>query len=171
MRTYGMTETCGGVVYDGVPLDGVELKIDTDGRVCIRAPMVMTGYRRLDALTGETLVEGWLRTSDRGVLGDDGTLTVLGRVDDTIVTGGEKVSPDEVEQILRLHPQVLDVRVEARPDPEWGERVVAFVMPVDHSAPPQLAELRDLVSQRAERYKAPRELVIVRSLAEPARDS
>lgn len=158
VRTYGMTETCGGVVYDGEPLPGVEVRVEAGGTVALRTPTIMEGYRG-----GRTpLEDGWFPTGDLGEW--DGTqLRVLGRADETIVTGGENVSPDEVEALLASHPAVAEVAVAGRPDPEWGERVVAFVVPAPGSAP-DLEDLRAHVKAQAGAYKAPRELVLVERL-------
>jgi O-succinylbenzoic acid--CoA ligase len=90
-----------------------------------------------------------------------GRLHVFGRLDDLINSSGEKVWPDEVEAALRDHPKVADVAVAGRVDPEWGQRVVAYVVPADALSPPSLAELRDHVSRTLPRFKAPRELVLL----------
>ncbi|GAA2081683.1 AMP-binding protein [Aeromicrobium tamlense] len=116
VRTYGMTETCGGCVYDGIPLDGVRLRIEDDGRVAIAGAVLADGV-------GE-----WLVTNDLGRIDDDGRLHVLGRADQVAVSGGVNVPLAAVESTLRDEPGVLDVVVVARPDPEWGQAVVAFVV-------------------------------------------
>lgn len=115
VRTYGMTETCGGCVYDGVPFDGVRVRIDEDGRVALAGPVLADGV-------GE-----WLVTNDLGRL-SDGRLHVLGRADQVAVSGGVNVPLAAVESTLRDEPGVLDVVVVAQPDEEWGQRVVAFVV-------------------------------------------
>jgi o-succinylbenzoate---CoA ligase len=166
VRTYGMTETCGGVVYDGVPLDGVEVSLSDDDEVLVRGPMLFSGYRRGGAITGAVPGGGWFRTRDLGRFEPDGHLTVLGRADDVIVTGGEKVVPGEVEAILLRHPAVADVEVVGRPDPQWGEKVVARVVP--HGEPPTLDELRAEVKKSLPGYAAPRELEIVDALGRSA---
>ena len=162
VRTYGMTETCGGVVYDGVPLPGVEADVAADGVIRLRTLTVMDGYRMDHAATAAALVDGWFVTGDIGEW-REGRLRVLGRADEMIVTGGENVSPDEVEALLATHPAVGDVAVTGRPDPEWGQVVVAYVVPAT-SAAPALADLRAHVKAHAPGYKAPRELVLVDSL-------
>lgn len=116
VRTYGMTETCGGCVYDGLPLDGVRLRIEPDGRVAIAGSVLADGM-------GE-----WLVTNDLGRIGEDGRLQVLGRADQVAISGGVNVPLAAVESVLRDEPGVLDVVVVAQPDPEWGQRVVAFVV-------------------------------------------
>ncbi|MFT4011311.1 MAG: AMP-binding protein [Nocardioidaceae bacterium] len=143
VQTYGMSETCGGCVYDGVPLDGVAVKIDVAGEVRIAGPVLFDGYDGDPELTEQVLDGGWLRTNDLGRIDDDGRLRILGRVDDVIISGGVKVPAVAVAELLRAHPEVRDVAVVGVPDPEWGERVVAVVV---GDAP--LDELRDLVDPR-----------------------
>lgn len=160
VRTYGMTETAGGVVYDGVPLDGTEVRSDGDGRLHLRGPSLLRCYR--DGVDPKD-PEGWLPTGDIGEV-VDGRVTVHGRADDLIVTGGENVWPASVEEILRSHPGVADVAVAGRPDQEWGQRVVAVIVPHDPAASPNLDELRACVKQTLPAYAAPRELVLVETL-------
>ena len=149
--TYGMTETGSGVVYDGVPLDGVEVRI-VDGEVYVHGPMLLRGYR--DGRDPKT-ADGWLPTGDAGALDRDGRLTVFGRRADMIITGGEKVWPHAVEEVLVVHHDVADVAVGGRPDPEWGQRVVAWVVPVDSSRPPTLSSLRAFAAEQLPSYAAP----------------
>lgn len=163
VRSYGATETCGGCVYDGVPLDGVAVALGADGVVSVRGPVVMRAYRNRPELTARALRAGWFVTNDVGRFDDGGRLEILGRADDVIVTGGEKVHPARVAALLEEHPGVRAAAVAARPDPEWGERVVAVVVPSGERAP-DLAELRAFVRARAARHDAPRELVTVDEL-------
>lgn len=137
VTTYGMSETCGGCVYDGRPLAGLQVRLE-EGRVHLAGPMLADGYvdarGELDArVTTERFVgvDGtrWFCTDDRGELADDGRLRILGRVDDVIITGGHKVEPREVESALRALPEVDDAVVVGLPDPEWGQVVGAFVVP------------------------------------------
>ena len=160
VQTYGMSETCGGCVYDGVPLDGVAVKIDGDGQVRVSGPVLFDGYEDEPDRTAEVLRDGWLLTSDLGRLDDDGRLRVFGRADDVVISGGVKVPALAVEQALARHPSLRGVAVLGVPDPEWGERVVACVVPATNAIPP-LVELRDLVSPRA---WAPRQLVVLDAL-------
>lgn len=163
VETYGLTESCGGVVYDGMPFPGTDIRI-ADGLIELRGPSVMTGYLHEPAATAAAISgDGWLRTGDAGSI-DDRAVRVLGRVDDLIDSGGEKVWPQEVETALSTHPAVADVAVAGRTDPEWGQRIVAFVVPADVSAPPSLDDLRDHIGARIARFKAPRELVLVDAL-------
>lgn len=167
VATYGMSETCGGCVYDGVPLDGVRLQAAEDQPVRIGGPVLFSGYRLRPDLTAAALqvVAGmrWHRTGDVGRLDEAGRLHVVGRVDDLIVTGGEKVSPAAVERALASHPGVREVVVVGVPDPEWGQRVVAVVVPAD-AAPPVLAELRTHAATALAPYALPRQLVLVDEL-------
>lgn len=128
VATYGASETAGGCVYDGVPLDGVELAIDDAGRVRIGGPTIFSGYDGDAALSAEALVDGWFVTSDAGQIGDDGRLQVLGRIDDTVISGGVNVPLLAVAARLRQHPDLTAVEVLGIPDEEWGTRVVAFVV-------------------------------------------
>ena len=130
VRSYGMTETCGGVVYDGVPLSGVDVRLDADGRIEIKSPSLMLRYRNDPDLTQAVIRDGWLTTSDRGRY-SQGRLEVVGRADDVIMTGGEKVSPTEVQRMLEDHPLVDEAAVLGIDDEEWGESVVAVVVPLD----------------------------------------
>ncbi len=91
VTTYGMSETCGGCVYDGMPLDGVSVRTGVGGQIRIGGPVVFSGYRNRPDLTAAALDDGWFVTSDVGELAGDGRLTVHGRADEMINTGGEKV--------------------------------------------------------------------------------
>jgi O-succinylbenzoic acid--CoA ligase len=169
VTTYGMTETGSGCVYDGRPLDGVELRIGdgvlgAPGEILVRGPMLLRAYR--DG-TDPRLAGGWLATGDGGHLDEDGTLVVFGRMAEVIVTGAEKVWPTQVEDVLGRHPGVAEVAVWKRPDPEWGERVVAWVVPAGATVP-GLDELRELVGGELARWAAPRELVVVDALPRTA---
>ncbi|MCU1456578.1 MAG: acyl-CoA synthetase (AMP-forming)/AMP-acid ligase [Actinomycetia bacterium] len=159
--TYGMTETWGGVVHDHYPLPGVELRVDADGTVLVRTPTIMRGYRfDADATTRAFGPDSWFRTGDTGALDGDGRLTVLGRRDEMIISGGVNISPFEVEDALRSHPDVLDVIVTGAPDADLGAHVVAYVVPRDPVSPPTLDALRDHGAATLNRMKLPRELVL-----------
>jgi O-succinylbenzoic acid--CoA ligase len=165
VATYGMTETWGGVVHDGHPLNGVELAIGDGEEILVRAPMVMRGYRRAPEETRAAFTsDGWLRTGDAGTIDDGGRLRVVDRLRDLIVTGEVKVGPSEVEAVLIRHPGVADVCVVGAPDPEWGERVVAHVVPHDTVAVPTLAELRAFAGGSLSAAKLPRELVLTAAI-------
>ncbi len=181
VSTYGMTETGSGVIYDGWPLDGVEVAIRAEtpagsggaaaaveGEILLRAPMLFRRYRegndgRVEGPDGD---KDWFATGDAGRLDADGKLMVSGRIEDVITTGAEKVWPDLVEHALMAHPGVAEVAVWKRSDPEWGERVVAWVVPTDDV--PSLDELRRIVADGIAPWAAPRELVLVDDLPRTA---
>jgi o-succinylbenzoate---CoA ligase len=161
VTTYGMTETGSGVVYDGVPLDGVEVAV-VDGEVRLRCAMLLRTYR--DG-TDPRDTDGWFSTGDGGAWdAASGRLRVFGRIDDVIVTGGEKVWPAAVERVIDQHPDVVEAAVVGVPDPEWGTRVVAVVVPRDGARPPVLGAVRDAVKAELPAYAAPRELRVVEAL-------
>ena len=128
VQTYGMSETCGGCVYDGVPLDGVELRIGDDGEVLLRGPVLFDGYEGEPERTAAVLRDGWFHTDDLGELREDGRLRVTGRRDDMIISGGVKVPGSAVADLLRSHWIIDDAAVVGVEDDEWGQRVVAFVV-------------------------------------------
>jgi O-succinylbenzoic acid--CoA ligase len=157
VTTYGMTETCGGCVYDGVPLDGVRAEVRDDERIWLSGPVLFSGYRG----GPRAPADGWFRTGDLGLLDAEGRLAVRGRADDVINTGGYKVVPGEVAAALQSCPGVREVAVVGQPDPQWGERVVAVVVPADPGAPPAPELLRRHVRERLPRYAIPSRVVMV----------
>jgi len=165
--TYGMSETCGGCVYAGRPLDGVRLALDDEGRILIAGAVLATGYLGrpdLDAQAFTTIRgERWLRTSDLGDLGPAGTgpLSVLGRADDVLVSGGTNVAPAAVERSLRELPGIGEVCVVGVPDPEWGQAVTAVVVRTAGAPAPELAVLRAHVTRNLGAPWAPRHLVVI----------
>lgn len=153
VRTYGMSETCGGCVYDGVPLDGVRVRV-SGGRVHLGGACLASGY--LNQPEHPAWAEpGWFRTDDAGTL-VDGKLTVHGRLDEAITTGGLTVAPAVVEAALMTHPLVRECVVLGLPDEQWGQRVVAVV--VAGVTAPSLAQVREHVAAELGRAAAPREL-------------
>jgi o-succinylbenzoate---CoA ligase len=162
VRTYGMSETAGGCVYDGVPLDGVQLRVLSDGRIAIGGATLAKGYR--NPVVPDPFAEpGWFYTDDLGAL-DSGVLTVLGRADDAISTGGLTVLPQPVEAALCTHPAVSDCAVFGVADDRLGQRVVAAVVLADGCTPPTLDTLRAVVVQTLDATAAPRELHMVDAL-------
>jgi O-succinylbenzoic acid--CoA ligase len=218
ITTYGMSETCGGCVYDGVPLDGVRVRISDAGLIGLAGPVLFSGYWPASAsraapgdhvapgdrgAAGDHAVpgdrgagdraapgdhgapgdhaapgdrdgagdpagpggpapgDGWFWTSDLGALDGAGRLTVRGRADDVINSGGEKVVPGEVESVLGTLGGVRDVVIVGVPDSEWGEIVTAVIVPEDPAAPPELARLRAQARERIPGYAAPRRLILV----------
>jgi O-succinylbenzoic acid--CoA ligase len=162
IRTYGMSETAGGCVYDGVPLDGVRVRTD-GGRITLGGATLANGYR--NAISPDPFEEaGWFRTDDVGTLDDHGRLRVLGRVDDAISTGGLTVMPALVEAALVAHRSVTDCAVFGVPDDRLGQRVVAAVVVPDGHAAPTVSELRALVEQTMDTTAAPREVHVIDTL-------
>jgi o-succinylbenzoate---CoA ligase len=180
VTTYGMSETAGGCVYDGAPLDGVEVSVrgpagasppgpaadgsGEPGRIELAGPVLARGYRRRPADTAAAFGSGRFRTGDFGRLHPDGRLEVLGRVDDLINTGGAKVAPAEVERVLAGQPGVLEACVVGMPDPEWGEAVAAALVPADAAAPPAEDALRAAVRGRLGRAAVPKSVRFVAEL-------
>ena len=164
VTTYGMSETCGGCVYDGVPLDGVRVRADDEGRLRISGPVLMNRYHRRPDLTRAALDGGEFVTSDLGSVTDDGRVVLRGRADDVINTGGHKVIPGEVAAALSSCPGVREVVVVGRPDPEWGERVTAVVVPADPADPPGLELLRIHVRETLPRYASPSEVELTEAI-------
>lgn len=163
VRTYGMSETAGGCVYDGVPLSGVGVRIGDDGRVAIGGPTLARGYR--NPVDPDPFAEpGWFRTDDVGALDTSGRLTILGRADDAISTGGLTVLPGPVEAVLVTHPAVADCAVFGVADDRLGQRVAAAVVVVAGASPPTLEALRAHVAESLDVTAAPRELHFVTAL-------
>jgi len=159
IRTYGMTETCGGCVYDGVPLDSVEIRVAEDGQIWLRGPVLFDGYAGQPSEPG-----AWFATADRGRILDDGCLQVLGRMDETVISGGANVPLPAVEAAVRQAAGVAAAAVVGVPDAEWGTRVVAMVVPAE-GASVNLAGLRDAVEAAGlARAWAPRQLLTLGEL-------
>lgn len=160
VRTYGMTETCGGCVYDGLPLAGVSMRIASDDMVELSGPVLFDGYGDPSA-TAAVLSGGWFRTGDLGEIGADGRLRITGRADDIVQSGGVKVPLPAVATAVSRVAGVAEAVVLGRPDREWGTEVVAFVVP-ETGASPRLDQVRDGVeAQGIARTWAPRDLVLV----------
>jgi o-succinylbenzoate---CoA ligase len=160
VTTYGLTESGSGVVYDGVPLDDVEIEIADDGEILLHGPMLLRCYR--DG-TDPKDSRGFLPTGDLGALDEAGRLSVFGRREDVIVSGGEKIWPSPVEQLLLGHPDVNEVAVVGVPDSEWHQRAVACIV-ASPGATVELAELRELVKSELGAVYAPRELQLFNEL-------
>lgn len=157
VRTYGMSETCGGCVYDGVPLRGARVRIE-GGRILLGGDMLAAGYRNMP--DHPAFAEpGWFRTDDAGVF-TDGVLHVQGRLDEAISTGGLLVIPQVVEAVLATHPAVSECVVLGLPDERLGQRVAVVVVPAPGAAP-TLDDLRNHVLAELDAAAAPRELTLV----------
>jgi O-succinylbenzoic acid--CoA ligase len=151
--TYGMTEACSQIATFGWPLAGAEIHT-SQGEVIVRGPMVSEGALAED---------GWLHTGDLGHFDERSRLVITGRQSDTIVTGGENVSPGEVEAVLLAHPAIADAGVFGRPDPEWGEALVAAVVPRDGETVEAQA-LRDFCAEHLAGFKVPKAVELVERL-------
>jgi O-succinylbenzoic acid--CoA ligase len=170
VTTYGASETSGGCVYDGVPLDGVRVRLE-DGRILLGGPPLARGYRGGDpdgAFLREADGTRWWRTADAGrwEVAADGErrLTVLGRIDEAVLTGGATVLPSAVEAALLLMPGIAQAVVTGVHDQEWGQRVVAAVVPAPGADAPTLADVRAHVAAALGPYAAPRQVLVLDSL-------
>jgi O-succinylbenzoic acid--CoA ligase len=184
-RTYGLTEAASQVTTteageaiehprsSGRPLEGVELRIDHPdargrGEILVRGPQLMDGYLDDSRANDRVLAGGWLHTGDTGTIDAAGRLVVADRRADVIVSGGENVSPSEVEAVLCEHPDVVAAGVFGEPDAEWGERVGAAVV-LAEGARVDARGLRDWCRERLAGFKLPRRIAIVDAL--PTNDS
>ncbi|MBX3023569.1 AMP-binding protein [bacterium] len=176
--TDGVTMARGGTIFErpgtvGRPnpyvvvavrrADGRLAAADEEGEIVVGGPTVMAGYYRDAAATAATLRDGWLHTGDRGRQDGDGYVFITGRMKDLIITGGENVSPIEVEEVLRAHPDVDDVAVIGTPHPKWGEQVTAIVV-VRGGARLDAAAIADFAGQRLAGFKKPRRVEFVDAL-------
>ena len=179
VTTYGMSETCGGCVYDGQPLPGVSMDVDqATGAIWLSGPMLATGYLGDEERTRRCFVSRpqageparrWFITSDRGQI-VDGRLQVLGRLDDVIISGGIKVEPGPIEALLALNPLVSECAVVGLPDPTWGQAVTAVVVPastpglgrVDQGA--IVAQIRVYLEQKLSGAQCPKQVLLADAL-------
>ncbi len=167
VRTYGMSETCGGCVYDGVPLDGMAIRLDDMspdgiGRVVLAGPMVALGYRNLPDHPAFA-VPGEYRTDDLGRLDGAGVLSIVGRADEAISTGGLTVVPQVVEAAILTDPAVAECAVLGLPDERLGEKVVAVVVAAA-GAVVTADQVRAVAAEHVDRTAVPREVFIVNEL-------
>lgn len=160
IATYGLTESGGGIFYDGFPLSGVETRIAPDGEIHIKAPMLARCYRDGSPVTD---IDGWFNTGDIGLISGEGRLVVRGRRGDLIITGGEHVWPQQVEKVLELHPRIREVVVRGVPDPIWGHQVVAWLV-TDDGESLSLDEARSWVKVALPRYCAPKVIHVLKAL-------
>ena len=157
VETYGMSETCGGCVYDGVPLDGVSIDLEPgSGRIMITSPTIFSGYRLRPDLTSEALQNGAFRTWDRGRWSAGTRLEILGRLDGAVITGGFVVDLDEVERAARRWPLLgtANLAVIAPPDAERGTMIIAVTDSTE-----SLDQLRSFLASELPTYALPRRLV------------
>jgi O-succinylbenzoic acid--CoA ligase len=159
VTTYGMSETCGGCVYDGRPLDGVRVELADDGRICLAGPMAFSGYRLRPDLTRGVLSGDVVHTNDRGRW-TDGRLQVLGRLDDVVISGGENVDLGALQRAADAAFGHGVLALLAVPDERWGNRIVALT-----TGDVGLADVRARLTERLGAAAAPRELRRVPGLA------
>lgn len=173
VTTYGMSETCGGCVYDGYPLDGVQLGLAAEGargdRILLGGPTVFSGYRLRPDLTEQTLVDGSVRTNDRGEL-NQGRLRVLGRFDDVVVSGGLNIDLAEVEAAARGWPGLGggDIAVVGVPDADWGTKLVAYAEQGPDAGQLELSRLKGHLDGRIAHPHHPKDLVVLSRLPRTA---
>ena len=161
LQSCGVART--GVEVRIVDADGNDLAVGAVGEVLTRSDCVMAGYWNAEEATAAALRGGWLHTGDLGSLDAEGFLTLKDRSKDMIISGGSNVYPREVEEVLLRHEGVLEAAVIGRAHPEWGEEVVAFVVP-DPSRPATERELDALCLAHIARYKRPRAYRFVAAL-------
>jgi O-succinylbenzoic acid--CoA ligase len=174
VTTYGMSETCGGCVYDGDPLTGTAVRADPDGRLLLGGPTLATGYLGRPDLTAaafSTDEDGarWFRTDDVGHRDDDGRWHVDGRIDDLITTGGLKVAPRLVEEALTALPGIAEAVVVGTPDDQWGQVVSAAVVPhpgaaSGGSATPTVTAVREQLRGILPSHALPRRLLVLTAI-------
>jgi len=169
ITTYGMSETAGGCVYNGVPLPGVKILIDSAQQIFISGPQIALGY--LDDLNG--FQDGGFLTQDIGRWEDDGRLEILGRADEVVISGGKKILLSAIDERIRLMPGILDVHLFTRKSREWGEEVVCAVV---GGTSITLSSIRDHVEEIFPRSSAPRALILLaemplRGIGKPDRDT
>jgi O-succinylbenzoic acid--CoA ligase len=169
--SYGMTETCGGCVYDGQALDGVSITLGTKddvepGRISIAGPVLASGYRLRPDLDAVSFIERKLMTHDVGKFDSAGYLHVLGRLDDVVQVGGSNVSLSAVEALLRHHPDIADVAVIDIADDLWGSIPMAYVTLRNSAANKQtlVAAIKQTVADRIGRAATPRSIQFVEQL-------
>ena len=158
ITTYGMTETFGGIAYNALPLDGVEVRV-RDEQIEVRSPSLFRTYR---GASTTDFIDGWYQTGDSGTFAN-GVLQVFGRSDDMIITGGENVWPNAVEKIISTISGIERVVVRGIDDAQWGQRVVAWIV-ASNAVAPSLENVRQHVKQHLPSFCAPSELRVVREI-------
>ena len=173
--SYGMSETCGGCIFDGMPLDGVQVSIATEdeaqpGRISIAGPITASGYRLRGDLSGLTFIDGRVVTHDVGALDGAGLIHVLGRLDDIVTVGGVNVALSAVEAAIRHHPLIEDVAVIDIADPLWGSLPLAYVVLRDADRQTTetnqnlVSQIQATVAQRIGKAATPRTINFVSEL-------
>lgn len=161
VTSYGMTEMCGGCVYDGAPLPGVEVKIIDGRKIALNGAMRAQEYFDDVAATKKSFVDGWFITSDEGEITSSGELIVYGRVDDVIISGGEKISPTAVTHLLQSKFPQTEIYVLGIPDAEWGQSLRVVMAISDEITGLMLSDIREIVGTNLSKVAAPRSLLLL----------
>jgi o-succinylbenzoate---CoA ligase len=169
--SYGMTETCGGCVFDGRPLDGVKISLGTKddvepGRVTISGPVAASGYRLRPDLDAVSFISGQIQTHDVGKLDSSGLLHILGRLDDVVTVGGVNVALSAVESLIRHHPAIEDVAVIDLQDELWGSIPIAYAVTRTHVPDTSnlISEIQSTIRDQIGRAAVPRTVQFVSAL-------
>ena len=161
VTSYGMTEMSGGCIYNSLPLPGVEMRIDINGLINLKGPMIATSYLGDKESTQKYFKDGWFITSDIGEI-ENNKLKIIGRSDDLIISGGEKISAIKVEALIRSHYPDLEIVVIGIPDIEWGQALRVVVAGENRGL--TLAQIRDIVGVQIGRFAAPRSLLYLEKI-------
>lgn len=178
VKTYGMTETASGVVYDGNILSGMEIafrdpgnqlsapdKTLPEGEICLRGKMLFRNYR---LAAEDPKINGWFPTGDAGRLNKEGRLEVDGRIAEMIITGGENVWPSQVENIISKAKNVSEVVVTGLDDEKWGQKVVAFIVPIDRGAILETAKINETIKETIGPWAVPKDFYLMNEIPKTA---
>ena len=160
VTSYGMTEMCGGCVYDGAALPGVSIRITPEGQIALKGPMRAEGYLNNEEDNMKSFIDGWFISSDEGFIDSHGLLHVVGRTDDVIISGGEKISTSAVAEVLRTAYPSMEIHVLALPDEQWGQALRVVIATTAQPAI-TLPVIRNLVAQSLGKVAAPRSLLLL----------
>ena len=167
VTSYGMTEMSGGCIYDGKALPGVEVRIEESGRISLNGPMRALCYLNNERATNQSFVGDWFVTSDHGFIDNKGLLHIAGRADDVIISGGEKISTQEVQRVVQQRYPNMEIYVIGIPDPEWGESLRLVMAHKDlasnqsRASEFSLQEIRKFVGESLAKVAAPRSLLLL----------
>lgn len=177
VQCYGMTETCSQIVAlrsvdallklgsVGQPLFSTQLKLSKDGEILLKTPALTLGYLNLPNKLPSKMIDGWYRTGDIGHLDKEGYLYIDGRADEMLISGGENIFPQEVEQVYQRYPQINEVAVVGQNDSVWGQVPVAFVVSDRRLSP---TKLMNYGYEHLARYKVPQHYIFVSELPKNA---
>ena len=177
VQCYGMTETCSQIIAlrsadallklgsVGQPLFSTQLKLSKDGEILLKTPALTPGYLNLPDKLPSKMIDGWYRTGDIGHLDKEGYLYIDGRADEMLISGGENIFPQEVEQVYQRYPQINEVAVVGQTDPVWGQVPVAFVVSDRRLS---TTKLMNYGYEHLARYKVPQHYIFVSELPKNA---